>query len=72
MGVTHQTPLTTTAMSGGAGDQTEQLVARARELGPIIREHADEAESERRLATPVHEALRAAGLQRMLAPRSLG
>src|SRR5688572_30565648 len=72
MGATYQTPITTTTASSGQGDQAEQLIARVGELGPVIREHVEEAERDRRLAKPVHDALRAAGLQSMLAPRSLG
>ena len=41
-------------------------------IGPVIREHADEAEAGRRLSAPVMDAMRGAGLFRMLAPRSLG
>lgn len=50
----------------------EALVARARALAPIIREHAGTAERERRLAAPVVEAMREAGLFRLFTPRSLG
>jgi alkylation response protein AidB-like acyl-CoA dehydrogenase len=38
----------------------------------VIREHADEAERERRLSPPVLAALYDAGLLRMCTPRSLG
>ncbi|HLZ68664.1 MAG TPA: acyl-CoA dehydrogenase family protein [Dehalococcoidia bacterium] len=48
------------------------LLAAARALAPLIRAHADETERERCLARPVVEALRAAGLYSMYAPRSLG
>jgi indole-3-acetate monooxygenase len=44
----------------------------ARELGPLIREHADEAERARRLSRPVIDGLREVGLLRLYAPRSLG
>jgi alkylation response protein AidB-like acyl-CoA dehydrogenase len=50
----------------------ESLVARARALEPIIREHAATTERERRLARPVLEAMREAGLFRMFTPRALG
>jgi alkylation response protein AidB-like acyl-CoA dehydrogenase len=50
----------------------EQLLDRARTLEAIIRGHADVAERERRLARPVIEAMREAGLFRMFTPRSLG
>ena len=48
------------------------LLDAAREIGPIIRAHSDEAEQERRLSRPVLDALREAGLTRMTTPRSLG
>jgi indole-3-acetate monooxygenase len=50
----------------------ETLVAKARELGPLIREHAPEAERERRLSRPVIDALNHSGITRMLLPKSLG
>src|SRR6266478_2479477 len=48
------------------------LIEAARRLAPVIREHADEAERERRLSPPVLAALHDAGLLRMCTPRSLG
>src|SRR5262245_41834087 len=48
------------------------LVDAARQLAPVILEHAQEAEQERRLSRPVLEALREAGLLRLFVPRSLG
>src|SRR6185503_9507163 len=50
----------------------DALLAKARALEPIIREHADAAERDRRLAAPVIEAMRAAGMFRMFTPRALG
>ena len=50
----------------------ERLVESARRLGPLIREHADQAERDRRLARPVIDALIGAGFERMFTPRSLG
>jgi indole-3-acetate monooxygenase len=50
----------------------EKLVAKARELGPLIREHAPEAERERRLSKPVIDALNRSGITKMLLPKSLG
>lgn len=44
----------------------------ARQLGPLIREHNEEAERERRLSQPVLAALHESGLLRMVTPRSLG
>jgi len=50
----------------------EDPVARARELVPLVRENADEAERARRLPQPVADAMAVAGLHRMAAPRSVG
>ena len=50
----------------------DSLVARARALEPIIRQHAEATERERRLARPVLQAMREAGLFRMFTPRALG
>ena len=47
-------------------------VARARDLTPLVREHADEAERERRLPRQVADAMALAGLHRVAAPRSVG
>ncbi|MEW6583052.1 MAG: acyl-CoA dehydrogenase family protein [Actinomycetota bacterium] len=51
---------------------SESLLDAVAEVGPLIREHAGEAEAARRLSAPVMDALRGAGLFRMLLPRSLG
>jgi len=48
------------------------LVEAARRIGPVIREHSEEAERERRLSAPVLAALHESGLLRMYTPRSLG
>jgi alkylation response protein AidB-like acyl-CoA dehydrogenase len=48
------------------------LIEAARHLAPVIREHHEEAERERRLSPPVLAALQEAGLLRMYTPRSLG
>ena len=50
----------------------DDLVSRARSLGPIIREHAEFAERNRRLAPAVIDAMRSAGFFRLFTPRSLG
>ena len=50
----------------------EALLATARRLGPLIREHAGEAERERRPSPEVMSALTESGLFRLLLPRSLG
>lgn len=48
------------------------LMEAARQLGPLIVKHRDEAERERRLSQPVLDALHETGLLRMVAPKSLG
>jgi alkylation response protein AidB-like acyl-CoA dehydrogenase len=48
------------------------LLEAARRIAPVIREHNQEAEQERRLSPPVLAALHEAGLLRMCTPRSLG
>jgi indole-3-acetate monooxygenase len=50
----------------------ESLLGRARDLGALIREHADAGERERRLAPQVISALRDAGFYRLFTPRALG
>jgi alkylation response protein AidB-like acyl-CoA dehydrogenase len=50
----------------------EALLSKARELGPLIREHAADAERHRRLSKPVIEALNRAGITKMFVPKSLG
>jgi alkylation response protein AidB-like acyl-CoA dehydrogenase len=50
----------------------ESLLAHARGLEPIIRQHADIAEREGRLAPAVMHAMREAGLFRMFTPQTLG
>jgi indole-3-acetate monooxygenase len=50
----------------------EELLGKARTLGPLIREHADQGEQRRRLAPEVIAGLRQAGLFRLLLPRTLG
>ncbi|MER6789897.1 acyl-CoA dehydrogenase family protein [Streptomyces sp. NPDC000658] len=49
-----------------------ELVARARELAPLIREHAVKTEQDRRLAEEVVVALRDAGLFRLSTPTRFG
>ena len=55
--------------SAAAGND---LVERARALAPLIREHADEAERDRHLPKAVVDAMAAAGLFRVAAPRAIG
>ena len=52
--------------------QLDNLLSAVRTLAPLIREHADEAERNRRLSPPVVTALAEAGLFRMWIPRALG
>lgn len=66
---------TTTApppKAGAAVRPDRDLLAAARALGPLIREHADAAELNRRLSPEVFRALIDTGLFRLLLPRSLG
>src|SRR5262245_35374786 len=60
------------ALHGSGVSTLDSLFEAVRALDPIIRRHAAEAERERRLSAPVVEALRAAGLYRMLRPKALG
>jgi alkylation response protein AidB-like acyl-CoA dehydrogenase len=48
------------------------VLGRARELGPLIRQHADEAETLRRMPDAVVEAMTAAGLFRLSVPPAFG
>jgi indole-3-acetate monooxygenase len=48
------------------------LLDAARRLGPLIREHAEAGEQRRRLSAEVIDAMREAGLFRMLLPKALG
>ena len=48
------------------------LLARVKQLAPVIREYADRGERERHLMDPVVEALQDAGLYSMLVPRTPG
>jgi alkylation response protein AidB-like acyl-CoA dehydrogenase len=50
----------------------EAVVAAARDVGTIISKHVDTTERNRRLAPPVIDALRAAGLFRLFTPRAFG
>jgi alkylation response protein AidB-like acyl-CoA dehydrogenase len=53
-------------------ETTFDPVARARALEPIIRQHADAAERQRHLSPEVAQAMAAAGLYRIAAPRRCG
>jgi alkylation response protein AidB-like acyl-CoA dehydrogenase len=50
----------------------EGIVAAARDVGPLIAKHVETTERNRRLAPPVIDALRAAGLFRLFTPRAFG
>ena len=50
----------------------EGIVAAARDVGSVISKHVETTERDRRLAPPVVDALRAAGLFRLFTPRALG
>jgi alkylation response protein AidB-like acyl-CoA dehydrogenase len=53
-------------------DPDAGLIEAARRIAPVIRDHKEEAERERRLSAPVLAALHDAGLLRMCTPRLLG
>jgi indole-3-acetate monooxygenase len=55
-----------------AQEVTETLLSAVRALEPLIRQHADEAESNLRLSTPVVRALVEASIFRMCTPLALG
>src|SRR6202171_2973663 len=57
--------------TGSQAGLDNEYVARARALAPRIEACADQIEQERRLAPPVLDALFAAGMFRLLLPRSL-
>lgn len=50
----------------------EELLARARDLVPLLAAHADQAEKDRRLPAVVEDALREAGMFKLTAPRRFG
>ena len=50
----------------------DSLLDRVKEIAPIIREHAAEAEEKRRLSRPVVDAMRQAGLYNMSHPKAFG
>jgi alkylation response protein AidB-like acyl-CoA dehydrogenase len=51
---------------------TEALLAAVEGIKPSIRQHAAQADRDRRLATPVVKAMRDAGLYRLWRPKALG
>src|ERR1044071_4786633 len=52
--------------------ESESLLEAARRLHPLVREHAEAAERDRRVPRPVVDALLEAGLFHMSAPRAFG
>jgi len=75
LGDTHMTMTHPPRVSGRSEtheNSREALLATARRLGPLIREHAAEAERERRLSPELMAALAESQLFRLLLPRSLG
>ncbi|WP_349431322.1 acyl-CoA dehydrogenase family protein [Methylomarinum sp. Ch1-1] len=51
---------------------TENLLNAVRDIEPIIRQYAPEAERERKLSAPVAEAMHRTGLYRMWRPKAFG
>ena len=51
---------------------TAAIMARVKEIDPIVREHAAQAEGERRLSSAVVDALRWSGVFRMAMPAAWG
>ena len=52
--------------------ESDALLATAAALQPVVRDYQDENERERRIAKPVVERLRTAGLYRMVVPQQIG
>ena len=59
-------------MTEVAAGELSRLLTAVRQLAPLIRQHADEAEANRRLSQPVVKALAQAGVFRMCTPHALG
>ncbi len=59
-------------MADVEANQLSLWLTTVRQLAPLIRHHADEAERNRRLSQPVVTALAEAGIFRMCTPRALG
>jgi len=66
------TPAMTTAQDRVLPGTCKVLLARATELVPLLREHAEAGERDRRLTEDVVDALRRAGMFRLTAPRRCG
>jgi alkylation response protein AidB-like acyl-CoA dehydrogenase len=67
--IPEETPVSTTEIKALDG---ATILANARRIAPLLREHAAEVEAARRLTTPVVEALRDSGVFRMSMPRAWG
>src|SRR2546430_15513222 len=52
--------------------ESDALLATAAALQPVVRDYQDENERERRIAKPVVQRLRTAGLYRMVVPQQIG
>ncbi|WP_437307749.1 acyl-CoA dehydrogenase family protein [Sorangium sp. So ce388] len=59
-------------MTSIASAGSTSLLDAARSLVPLVKEHADQGERERRLPDPVAKAFREAGILRLCRPRALG
>jgi alkylation response protein AidB-like acyl-CoA dehydrogenase len=59
-------------MAAGDARHLDMFLSSVRQLEPLIREHAEAAEQQRRLSQPVVTALADAGIFRMYTPRTLG
>jgi alkylation response protein AidB-like acyl-CoA dehydrogenase len=55
-----------------AASPSQSLIEAVRQIEPLIRAHADEAERERQLSDPVADAFRAQGLYRLWRPKAFG
>lgn len=64
--------MTPTLIDNRHAPDGEAILANARLIAPLLREHAGQVEAARRLTTPVVEALRDSGVFRMSMPRSWG
>ncbi len=53
-------------------ERAQAYFAKAHQLAPIIREHADRAEREAQMAREVADAFHEAGMFRILLPRQMG
>ena len=59
-------------MADSSASETEHWLEKARSMAPLVREHRDQAQSERRLPRALFEPLREDGFFRLWTPHSLG